>query len=176
METVREILDRMERELLTSIEALRTGLVPLEAELANVRRAKAAVVAQEAPPTPLVGPAKPVVIPESAYINLTMKQLALKALREQFPNGATASQLLDHFINAWGRTDIVRPSLSPQLSRLKLDRKIRLVGKTWVLAGPKENEASPDSPDDASEAAGEQVPGQELPSSYQLQLPDRDPG
>lgn len=63
---------------------------------------------------------------------LTMKQLVLKALGEQFANGATANQMLEFFAREWGRTDITRTSLSPQLSRLKAEGKIALVGKTWM--------------------------------------------
>lgn len=69
------------------------------------------------------------------YQNLTMKELVLRALEEHFPEGATAQQMLDLFANRWGRTDIVRTSLSPQLSRLKNDdQKIILDGRVWKLA------------------------------------------
>jgi hypothetical protein len=65
---------------------------------------------------------------------LTMKELVLKALSERFANGATVSELVEFFAIRWGREDVARPSLSPQLSRLKEEGKITLMGKVWLLA------------------------------------------
>jgi hypothetical protein len=64
---------------------------------------------------------------------LTMKQLVVKALSEHLENGATANEMLDFFARKWGRTEIMRTSLSPQLSRLKEDGAIRLEGKVWKI-------------------------------------------
>jgi hypothetical protein len=62
-----------------------------------------------------------------------MKQLAVRALQDHFPYGATANQLLALFKSAYGR-EIPRESLSPQLSRLKEDKIIVLEGKLWKIA------------------------------------------
>lgn len=62
---------------------------------------------------------------------LTMKQLVVKALKEHLLDGATANGLLDFFAREWGRDEIMRTSLSPQLSRLKDEGTIRLNGKVW---------------------------------------------
>lgn len=70
--------------------------------------------------------------------DLTFKQLIVKALSERFQNGATANQLLDYFKSAWGR-EIMRTSLSPQLSRLKQDGKINQRGKVWYLITTETN-------------------------------------
>ena len=81
-----------------------------------------------------------------------MKQLTLKALNEHFQKGATARQLLRFFKDAWGRDDVVRSSLSPQLTRLKNDGKIRRDGIRWFLVTTEKNEAHrPGSPAGASE-------------------------
>src|SRR5262249_10507270 len=111
-ETVRDVLDRLERDIISKIKTLREQLVPLESELGNVRRAQAAL----APPVTISGPTNTtlsmaagtaVMIPgpisvnavsrqidwSDAYKGLTMKELAVQALREQFKNGATANQL-----------------------------------------------------------------------------------
>jgi hypothetical protein len=144
MATVRETLDNLEKELLDSVSALRAALAPLERELASVRRAKAALPAEvdldeaEVPlfedrgarqdPKEVFSP-----VEYSPYARLTMKELTIKALSEQFPGGAEANELLDFLHKAWGRTDIVRSSLSPQLSRLKKEGDIDLVGRKWVL-------------------------------------------
>ena len=99
-----------------------------------------------------------------SFQKMTMKQLVVAALKEHFPNGATSNQLLSHFTTVWGRNDIMRSSLSPQLSRLKANEGlIELHGKVWTLTskgrgelefGPPQghNEngeplGSPDAPD-----------------------------
>lgn len=83
--------------------------------------------------------------------SLTFKQLVIKALTEHLTNGATALELLAFFRREWGR-DLMRTSLSPQLSRLKHDRKIELRGKVWHLAR-NENEPLLGFPPSGSETA-----------------------
>lgn len=61
----------------------------------------------------------------------TIKQLVVEALTGHFTGGATANDLLEFFAREYGRDDIVRTSLSPQLSRLKEEGKIVRVGHTW---------------------------------------------
>jgi hypothetical protein len=137
---LRDFLEKRELELLERIATLRSELVPLEGELAEIRRAKTAVGSIEdssgsvprtklaeilasswAPnqsdtPLPLRNSALLEAL-ASPYASLTMKELIVKALDEQFPSGATTRQMLDFFRDAWGR-DIERQNLSPQLSRL----------------------------------------------------------
>ena len=129
-DSVRVTLERLERQLLERVTKLQGELLPLEKELDDVRRARAALqpIAHERKPIPnqltkISGDPK----------KLTMKELALKALSEHFHGGATAVEMLDFFKAAWGRNDIVRESLSPQLSRLKSENKIYLSGKTWRI-------------------------------------------
>jgi hypothetical protein len=63
-----------------------------------------------------------------------MKQLVREALSKKFSDGATARQLLDLFHHEWGRIDIIRSSLSPQLSRLSKDGVNWRDGLVWRLA------------------------------------------
>jgi hypothetical protein len=75
------------------------------------RRQMAAVLSQPnqaVPPLPL------------QYEGMTIKQLAIKALLDHFPNGATTIDLRDFIQDAYGR-DIMPSSLRPQLHRLKAD-------------------------------------------------------
>lgn len=65
---------------------------------------------------------------------LTIKELALKALNEHLWNGATSAQLIEVFVQKWGRDDIARTSLSPQLTRLKEEGLITLQGRQWFLS------------------------------------------
>src|SRR6185436_5481931 len=132
---------------------LRDSIIPLERELADVRRARAAVAAAAQGPeqSRIIFPDELEVgtLPQanswqlrllysqkkspSPYQNLTIKDLVRKALTEQFEFGATANELLEFFSHAWGRSDIVRTSLSPQLSRLKQQGEIILDGQKWKI-------------------------------------------
>jgi len=145
--SVREILETHERSLEARIKSLRDQIIPLERELAEVRRAKGALTLTDYGPeqsqlvfsgeaaaakhTPQLGGS---VYGRSSYENLTIKELVRKALGEHFERGATANQLLEFFAGAWGRRDIARTSLSPQLSRLKRDGEIVLRGQKWILS------------------------------------------
>lgn len=77
---------------------------------------------------------------------LSLKQLIVKALSEHLRDGATANEMLDFFAMHWGR-EIMRTSLSPQLSRLKENGIVELRGKVWHLDRNEkgEAEASPDA-------------------------------
>ena len=116
-----------EQRLLGQLDAVRSQLQSIEEKLTKIRRAKAAIGI----PTNIINYSRSKAPPE--YRNLTMKDMALKALSQEFDSGATAGQLLEYFATAWGRTDIVRESLSPQLSRLKREGQIRLDGRVWHL-------------------------------------------
>ncbi len=147
--TLREFLEARECELVDEIGALRGDLVPKEAELAEIRRAKVAIgmlhpVSASFRMNMEIGTtgddrggkedagAADAESP-SPYVGLTMKRLVIKALMEHFHKGATTRQLLDFFRHAWNR-DISRASLTPQLSRLFQDRIIgRADDRYWFL-------------------------------------------
>ena len=151
---MRRFLDDHERSLKERIGALRSEIVPLEHELLEVRMAKAALhkedISSSEPKLALASPGvlkihdanstaqtTTVVLTtdpfRSPYFQLTIKQLVIKALTDHFPNGGTANQMLDLFANVWGRGEILRTSLSPQLSRLKDDGRIFRIGHVWRL-------------------------------------------
>jgi hypothetical protein len=154
MVNVRSLLDDHEASIEERIAALRDELVPLERELFEVRLAKAALE-RGAPhsdqpqlaffrgaPNAAVSHidvwrqrivSAATIAPKSPYSRLTIKELVRKALSEHFTSGATANQLLDLFASAWGRTDVVRTSLSPQLSRLRQEGVLLRQGQTWRL-------------------------------------------
>ena len=155
------MLDEHERDIIERLATLRAQITPLEQELHEVRMAKAALQREAAntrePQLALANPAHlkagdgarsvlaPVVLTtnfeRSPYAHLTIKQLVLKALHEHFPGGATANQMLDLFANVWGRGEIARTSLSPQLSRLKEDdHLIFRRGHVWHLRNPPSDE------------------------------------
>lgn len=158
MPSVREMLDEHEKAIVAKLEALRDQITPLEQELLDVRMAKGAL--QREAREPQLALAKPGLLvaadavsksttrpvisttdaTRSPYFRFTFKELVLKALTEHFPHGATANQMLDLFANVWGRGDIVRTSLSPQLSRLKDENRIFREGHVWHLRRSRHDE------------------------------------
>lgn len=82
----------------------------------------------------------------------TMKDAVLAVLRKE-GRGMTAIELLPR-VNAYCGREFNRSSLSPQLSRLKVDEKIHRQGLVWHLA-ENENEAAGDDPDKDAPAASD---------------------
>jgi hypothetical protein len=73
--------------------------------------------------------------------DMTFKDKIEIALSEKFTEGAISNDILDYCNERWPEYPIKRSSLSPQLSRLKVDGVIDLVDKKWVLK-EKPSEAS----------------------------------
>jgi hypothetical protein len=114
--------------VLSRIGELRKQLDPLEKELREIQVAKRALGMPGAGAAPIAGPA--------GASFMTIKQLVIHALKDRFKDGATGKQLVDFFKTAWGR-EIARESLSPQLSRLRVEKKIDRRGRIWFLTGDK---------------------------------------
>lgn len=142
MSVTRDILKEREAAIVAERSAAYAKYVtPFDAELAEVRRALAAVDAPDGYGILRMAAGLP---PHAdvPFEQWTLKQLTVRALEEHFPYGATANQLLAVFKSAYGRA-IERSSLSPQLSRLwKKDGVIKLDGKLWKLADAKQKEPS----------------------------------
>ena len=130
--SVRDYLAEREEELVAKLNFLRKEQEPLENELADVRRARAALGPE---PAPLLDVARRLGTgPPGSFEHWTLKQMVVRALQEHFQNGATAQQLLEFFRTAYGR-DVQRESLSPQLSRLvDPDKLITRQGRLYFLA------------------------------------------
>lgn len=160
MTDIRTYLSEREERLKADLTALRERIAPLERELFEVRLAQKAVGHTSSEPfqAPLFQTNAETHIDADAakvwkqyleikaqraanpYYRLTIKELVLKALGEQFPSGATAQQILEFFGTAWGRDDIERTSLSPQLSRLKSEERIGREGNLWFSRVPAQSE------------------------------------
>ena len=71
------------------------------------------------------------------YNGETIKDIVLKGLSNEFPNGATALELLDYINSYRPDNPLERSSLSPQLSRLKhIDKVIDSNSDNiWFLVG-----------------------------------------
>lgn len=162
MVNLRSLLSDHEAATVQKIAQLRAELVPLERELFEIRLAKSALARGPAPvdqpqlallksnedrgPENHIDAWRNIVVhgghrTKSPYERLTIKELVKKALIEQFKDGATAHQLLELFANAWGRHDVMRTSLSPQLSRLRNEGVVFRKGQVWRLAASHNPEA-----------------------------------
>jgi len=129
--TIYAALAQRESEVLSLLEEGEKALAPLRLELADIRRMKAL---RAMPVVEVVRQAGD--RPASQFPHLTIKQLVLKALAQHCPNGATANELLAVIDLAYNR-DLTRTSLSPQLSRLKEEGKIRVEKRRWFLDDPQ---------------------------------------
>jgi hypothetical protein len=127
-DTFQQMLLGRERELLSRIAELRKQLDPLEKDLKEIQVAKRALGMPGAGAASIAAP--------TGAAFMTIKQLVTHALKDHFKSGATGKQLVDFFKTAWGR-EIARESLSPQLSRLRLEKKIDRRGRIWILIGDK---------------------------------------
>jgi hypothetical protein len=146
---VREALDRLEAELHQELGAVDAQMEPLRLRrveiLQHIEEARVARAALASAKAGVMRMATKGEVagwhhrsPTSPYRNMTMKQLVRHALTEHFADGATANQLIELFHHRFGRDDIVRSSLSPQLSRLGADKVLERDGLVWRLKGKPE--------------------------------------
>ena len=119
--------------------SLRDQLAPIERELADIWKAKAALGMEVHPkPRTRLGTldARNTIAGGGALVSsrLTIKGMVVKALDEHFRGaGGTTQELVDFFRNVWGQ-DVDKASLSAQLSRLNLeDGVIVRTGEKWIL-------------------------------------------
>ncbi len=126
MPSIRQVLDSHERELLQRRDQLRSQLQDAEAELEEVRRAKAALVGSDKTDSSVAS------VDDDRYARMTNKQLAVAALEEHFTSGAKASELVSFFKSRWNR-EIDRSTFSPQLTRLLRDGLVEKDGMVWRL-------------------------------------------
>lgn len=85
-------------------------------------------------------------LPEKAK-KPTIKEGVVQLLREVSPGGLTALEILDRLNRRWWRGELKRTSLSPQITRLKNDKKVVSERGVWKLAN---EDASPVSSGEAS--------------------------
>src|SRR5262249_14265844 len=114
----RNFLDTREAQLIEEIGRLRSQLVPMEKELAEIRAAKgalglstgtstlASVLVQGLPQANSNHSALASIIAThgmAAATSPSIKQLALQALRDHFPAGATSQQIREFIRDGYGR-------------------------------------------------------------------------
>jgi hypothetical protein len=157
-------LAKRERELVQRSAAIRGQLVPIERELADVRKAMDALgfehgselsdlMATAEAQKSIDGTLKRerakaltddasettaidlvAAVAEKALTQLTIKQMILSALRDHFHDGATPTELSEYMQNAYARA-IDRNSISPQLGRLREEGMVDMLNNgKWKLS------------------------------------------
>jgi hypothetical protein len=148
-ESLREFLDRRERELLSELLPTEATVAAIRAELAEIRRARNGVGGIPMPPSaallgsgPLdaIAPLTGIPFPDLSSPLLaksderpTIKELVVNALatNQEFRRyGATAAELKECLKHMFDR-DVEMSSLSPQLSRLRDDGVLTLENGKW---------------------------------------------
>lgn len=130
MDSTAALLLAHKQALFDELSETEERVVALKAEIESVKKALDAIGSLPPPPPRR---AFNIIVP---IARMSIKQLVIKALRDKFPDGATTNQLLEQFV-AWGRTDVVKTSLSPQLSRLREEERIDREGLAWILVKRK---------------------------------------
>ena len=125
MESTVDVLAALKRKLSEELDHAIAKVAAIEAEMAAVEAALAAI--------PQIEPVEKPATPPSGGRKMSVKAMVLDALEHHFPQGASALDLLECFAKEYGRDDVARTSLSPQLTTLKNDGKIARDGMAWTL-------------------------------------------
>jgi hypothetical protein len=145
-ETFRDFLDRREAMLVQLIAGLRSELDPLENELAEIKRTRAALGLRQPFIIPPVRPPREaatnhtlkqtlerVVQEDISPDDMTIKELILRALMN-FPTGAMPAEIGDYIRAAYKR-EIDPGSIRPNLARLREAGAVTHDGlaSRWIL-------------------------------------------
>ena len=125
MESTADVLAALKRKLLEELDQANAKVAAIEAEIATLEAALAAIPQVESVEKPAM--------PSGTGRKMSVKAMVLDALERHFPEGASALDLLECFAKEYGREDVARTSLSPQLTTLKNDGKIARDGMAWIL-------------------------------------------
>jgi hypothetical protein len=160
--TLREFLEERERQVKEALGIVERVRAPLELELAEIQKSKAALdgsgkpypqkfyIRRTVPQARFYGGGIATdvdVLPpvRSRFEAMTIKELIRMALTEHFPQGATARELINFIREVYGRT-IERWNFSPQLSRLRQDGEVTLDEHVWKLIDTEAASASETPP------------------------------
>jgi hypothetical protein len=135
MNDLRDFLRTRRRQILDAMAPLRAQIVDIQAKIQELQR-QLAEVDKAASAIGMVNGLQKDRSPAKDNQTLTIKEAALKVLAD-YPNGLTAIEILKEINDRFGM-NIVRSSLSPQLSRLKQDDRISQSGMVWSLLPPRQ--------------------------------------
>jgi len=119
--------------LLSRSAAIEAEIKVLEVELAEIRVAQAAISgeADAIPSTPIRRRRRPTTVRDGS-----IKAWILRVLAEFEPDGGLVTDDVIHAVEAMGGPEVLRNSMTPQLSRLKANGVITQQGRRWKLAPP----------------------------------------
>jgi hypothetical protein len=161
-EPLRAFITRRRRELQNQLTAARGTVAAIEIQLTELDRAEQALPPAAPPPNlfnipppnaldnipPAIsnaaallassGLTEPLMPIPGGYENMTIKQLVVKALHDNHPNGLTTTELREFIRDAYSR-EIESNSLRPQLARLATEGMILRDPNTefWTLPKPR---------------------------------------
>lgn len=138
-----ELLLNRRDEIKAQIKELRLELVQLERMLAQLKADTSAASHAS---------------PQQNSKLMTIKAMALEVL-SQNPGGMDTQSIIDAIARQFEKI-IERPSMSPQLSRLKADGEIEQVGHLWRMVRPAGNHSN--LSDDINQSQASEVDADDL--------------
>jgi len=123
MESTADILLAHKQKLETELVSAKAKVEAIETEIATV---ESALLSLPKAPEKTV-PAK--VVQDGR--KMSVKAMVLETLEKHLPDGGEVHDLLNCFATIYGRDDVARTSLSPQLTTLKNEGKIARDGMRW---------------------------------------------
>lgn len=128
MESTADILLAHKQKLVAELALAKAKVESIETEIANV---DSAIGSLPQTPAPAQKPA-PVRMRHDGR-RMSVKAMVLESLELHLPDGGEVHDLLNCFATVYGRDDVARTSLSPQLTTLKNEGKISRDGMIWRL-------------------------------------------
>lgn len=128
MESTADILLAHKQKLVAELALAKAKVESIETEIANV---ESAIGSLPQAPAPAQKPA-PVKVRDDGR-KMSVKAMVLESLDLHLPDGGEVHDLLNCFATVYGRDDVARTSLSPQLTTLKNEGKISRDGMIWRL-------------------------------------------
>ncbi len=137
MPKLKDFIEKRRKELSSDLAPLMDQRAQIDAKIAHIHKELAELTtAGKAIGVPEQTAELPLNVSRREAPKITIKNAVLQIL-EHYPKGLLALDILDK-INQRFDLEIVRSSLSPQLTRLKnYDEKIVKHGTIWLLAHPK---------------------------------------
>lgn len=127
MESTADILLAHKQKLQTELASAKAKVEAIETEIATVESALLSL--PKAPEKPAAATATAI----QDGRKMSVKAMVLETLEKHLPDGGEVHDLLNCFATVYGRDDVARTSLSPQLTTLKNEGKIARDGMTWHL-------------------------------------------
>ncbi|EQB11679.1 hypothetical protein [Sphingobium lactosutens] len=130
MESTADILLAHKQRLVAELALAKAKVESIEMEIANVESAIGSL--PQAPAPTIEQKSAPTKVRHIGR-KMSVKAMVLESLDQHLPDGGEVHDLLNCFATVYGRDDVARTSLSPQLTTLKNEGKISRDGMIWRL-------------------------------------------